>query len=207
MPPITAAVFTAKEHMLLRIIIYLLQFLLCLIQVTLSYRRFRNRLRQVQTTTHLTAIRRRNSHYCLSNSPSLQTRNSNGLFLLNHPAYSIPAFNGRECLVRIHREITDLLHYQSHVRLAAASHLLPSTRTANQQEREVIIEFLKEERACIRTLWALLDMAENNDVKLQGLYEDSPVTADYYNMVRTPTLCKPDTSDRPYLFSLSTYLI
>jgi hypothetical protein len=28
-----------------------------------------------------------------------------------------------------------------------------------------------------------------------------------YNMVRTPTLCKPDTSDRPYLFSLSTYLI
>jgi hypothetical protein len=28
-----------------------------------------------------------------------------------------------------------------------------------------------------------------------------------YNTVRTPTLCKPDTSDRPYLFSLSTYLI
>jgi hypothetical protein len=28
-----------------------------------------------------------------------------------------------------------------------------------------------------------------------------------YNTVWTPTLCKPDTSDRPYLFSLSTYLI
>jgi hypothetical protein len=95
-----------------------------------------------------------------------------------NPAYSVPAFNGREHLVRIHQEITDLLHYQSHIRLAAASHLPPGTRTANQQEREAIIKFLKEERAGIRTLWALLDMAENNDVELQGLYKDSPVTAD-----------------------------
>jgi hypothetical protein len=95
-----------------------------------------------------------------------------------NPAYSVLAFNGRECLVRIHQEITDLLHYQSHIHLAAASHLPPGTCSANQQEREVIIEFLKEERSCIRTLRALLDMAENNDVELQGLYEDSPVTAD-----------------------------
>jgi hypothetical protein len=96
-----------------------------------------------------------------------------------NPTYSVLAFNGRERLVRIHQEITDLLHYQLHVRLAAAaSHLPPSTHTANQQEREAIIEFLKEERACIRTLRALLDMAENNEVELQGLYKDSPVTAD-----------------------------
>jgi hypothetical protein len=91
-----------------------------------------------------------------------------------NPTYSIPAFNGHERLIRIHQEITDLLHYQSHVRLAAASHLPPGTRSANQQEREAIIEFLKEERSRIRTL---LDMAKNNDVELQGLYEDSPVTA------------------------------
>jgi hypothetical protein len=97
---------------------------------------------------------------------------------LTNPAYSIPAFNVREHLVRIHQEITDLLHYQSHVRLTATSHLPPGTHTTNQQEREVIIEFLKEERARIRTLWALLDMAKNNDMELQGLYEDSPVTAD-----------------------------
>jgi hypothetical protein len=97
---------------------------------------------------------------------------------MTNPAYSIPAFNGRECLVRIHQEITDLLHYQSHVHLTAASHLLPGTCSANQQEREVIIEFLKEECSRIQTLRALLDMAENNDVELQGLYEDSLVTAD-----------------------------
>jgi hypothetical protein len=95
-----------------------------------------------------------------------------------NPAYSIPAFNGRDRLVCIHQEIMDLLHYQSHVRLAAASRLPPGTRSANQQEREAIIEFLKEERARIQTLRALLNMAENNDVELQGLYKDLPVTAD-----------------------------
>jgi hypothetical protein len=95
-----------------------------------------------------------------------------------NPTYSIPAFNGHERLVRIHQEIMDLLHYQSHIRLAAASHLPPGTGTTNQQEREAIIEFLKEERARIWTLHALLDMAENNNVELQSLYEDSPVTAD-----------------------------
>jgi hypothetical protein len=95
-----------------------------------------------------------------------------------NPTYSVPAFNGRERLIQIHQEIMDLLHYQSHVCLAAALHLPPGTRTANQQEREAIIEFLKEERACIRTLHTLLDMAENNDVELQGLYEDSPITTD-----------------------------
>jgi hypothetical protein len=95
-----------------------------------------------------------------------------------NPAYSVPAFNGRDRLVCIHQEITDLLHYQLHVRLTAASHLPPGTRSANQQEREAIIEFLKEERARIRTLRALLDMAENNDVELQSLYEDSSITAD-----------------------------
>jgi hypothetical protein len=96
---------------------------------------------------------------------------------LTNPAYSVPAFNGHELLVRIHQEITDLLHYQSHVRLATASHLPPGTHTANQQEWEAIIEFLKEECAHIRTLWALLNMAKNNDVELQGLYKDSLVTA------------------------------
>jgi hypothetical protein len=97
---------------------------------------------------------------------------------MTNPAYSVLAFNGRERLVCIHQEIMDLLHYQLHIRLAAASHLRPGTRSANQQEWEAIIEFLKEERSHIRTLRALLDMAKNNDVELQGLYEDSPVTAD-----------------------------
>jgi hypothetical protein len=87
MPPIPAAVFTVKEHMLLRIIIYLFQFLLCLIQVILAYRRLRNRLRQTRMITHLTSIRIRDSHYRLSNLPSLPHNNNNdhGLYLPDQP--------------------------------------------------------------------------------------------------------------------------
>jgi ankyrin repeat protein len=43
------------------------------------------------------------------------------------------------------------------------------------------------------------------DVNAQGgLYGNALQAASHsgcYNTVRTPTLCKPDTSDRPYLFS------
>jgi hypothetical protein len=87
MPPIPAAVFTVKEHMLLRIIIYLFQFLLCLIQVTLAYRRLRNRLRQTRMITHLSSIRIRDSHYRLSNllSPPHSNNNDHGLSLPDQP--------------------------------------------------------------------------------------------------------------------------
>jgi hypothetical protein len=87
MPPIPATVFTVKEHMLLRTIIYLFQFLLCLIQVTLAYRRLRNRLRQTRTITHLSSIRIRDSHYQLSNllSPPHSNNNDHGLSLPDQP--------------------------------------------------------------------------------------------------------------------------
>ena len=69
-----------------------------------------------------------------------------------NPAYNVPSFNGCDRLVHLHQEITDFLLYQSHVRYAATASLPPHTTTANQREREMIIKFLKEERARIRTL-------------------------------------------------------
>ena len=42
----------------------------------------------------------------------------------------------------------------------------------------MIMEFLKEERAQIKTLKHLLDMADDNAAKLHSLFEDSPVSAD-----------------------------
>ena len=95
-----------------------------------------------------------------------------------NPAYNVPAFNGRDRLVRLHQEISDFLHYQSHVRYAATASLPPHTTTANQRERETIIEFLKEERARIRTLKQLLDAANDNAAELQTFFEDSPVDSD-----------------------------
>ena len=83
-----AAVFTVKEHTLLRIIIYLFQFLLCVTQVILAYCRLWNRLRWQQSIIDLTTIRRRihNSRYLLSNPLSMQHNNiNNGLYLPNQP--------------------------------------------------------------------------------------------------------------------------
>jgi hypothetical protein len=71
---------------------YLFQFLLCLIQVILAYRRLRNRLRQTRTITHLTSIRIRDSHYRLSNLPSPPHNNNNdhGLYLPDQPCLLRP---------------------------------------------------------------------------------------------------------------------
>ena len=95
-----------------------------------------------------------------------------------NPAYSVPAFNGRDRLIALHQEITDFLHYQSHVQFAMTKSLPPHTSATNERERETIIEFLKEERACIRTLKHLLEMADDNATVLHSLYEDSPVDPD-----------------------------
>ena len=95
-----------------------------------------------------------------------------------NPAYNVPSFNGRDRLVALHKEITDFLHYQSHVRFAATESLPPHTSAANEQEQETIIEFLKEERARIRTLKCLLEMADDNTAALHSLFEDSPVNPD-----------------------------
>ena len=95
-----------------------------------------------------------------------------------NPAYNVPAFNGRDRLVTLHQEITDFLHYQSHVRFAATKSLPPHTSSANEQEQETIIEFLKEERARIWMLKRLLDATDDNATELQTFFEDSPVDSD-----------------------------
>ena len=95
-----------------------------------------------------------------------------------NPAYDVPSFNGRDRLVALHQEITDFLHYHSHIRYAATKSLPLHTATANRWEQETIIEFLKEERAWIKTLRRLLEMADDNATKLHSLFEDLPVSND-----------------------------
>ena len=95
-----------------------------------------------------------------------------------NPAYNVPSFNGHDRLIALHKEITDFLHYQSHVRFAVTESLLPHTAAANEREQETIIEFLKEERACIRTLKRLLEMSDDNTAALHSFFEDSPVDPD-----------------------------
>ena len=95
-----------------------------------------------------------------------------------NPTYNVPSFNSRDHLVHLHQEISDFLHYQSHVWYAATASLPLHTATTNQREQETIIEFLKEERARIRTLKHLLEMVDDNTATLHSLFEDSPVDSD-----------------------------
>ena len=95
-----------------------------------------------------------------------------------NPTYNVPSFNACDRLIALHKEITDFLHYQSHVWFAATEVLPPHTSAANEWERETIIEFLKEECARIRTLKRLLEMADDNTAVLHSLFEDSPVDLD-----------------------------
>jgi hypothetical protein len=80
-----------------------------------------------------------------------------------NPAYSVPSFNAHDRLLRIHQEITDFLHYQSHVRFPATTSIPPGTRPANEQEREAILELFSFRRYLVTymtpSLYLLLDIS------------------------------------------------
>ena len=93
-----------------------------------------------------------------------------------NPTYDVPAFNGRKQLAEIHRHLSDFLHYQSHIRLDAATSLLPGTLHADRNERKAIITLLKEERLRLQTLKQLIDCIDMNTGEVLELYEESKVT-------------------------------
>ena len=93
-----------------------------------------------------------------------------------NPIYNVLAFNGRKQLAEIHRHLSDFLHYQSHIRLDAATSLPPGTLHANQNERKAIIALLKEECLRLQTLKQLIDCIDTNTGEVLELYEESKVT-------------------------------
>ena len=95
-----------------------------------------------------------------------------------NPTYNVLAFNGRKQLMEIHRHLSDFLHYQSHIRLDAATSLPPGMLHANQNERKAIITLLKEECLRLQTLKQLIDCINTNTGEILDLYEESKVTHD-----------------------------
>jgi hypothetical protein len=137
---------------------------------------------QTQTNTDdNTSHKHKNTRFALPTQQSAFTTSQQSTTTMaspsqTNPTYSVPSFNTRDRLLRIHQEVTDFLHYQSHIRFTATTSIPPSTRPAVEQEREAILEFLREERQQIRLLKSLLDMVDSNDHELILRYEDSPVT-------------------------------
>ena len=95
--------------------------------------------------------------------------------LTTNPAYNVLAFNGRKQLAEIHRHLSDFLHYQSHIRLNAATALLPGTLHANHRKHDAIITIIKEERLRLQTLKQLIDCINTNDGEILELYEESKI--------------------------------
>ena len=93
-----------------------------------------------------------------------------------NPTYNVLAFNGRKQLAEIHRHLSDFLHYQSHIRLDAATSLPPGTLHADRNERKAIIALLKEERLHLQTLKQLIDCIDMNTGEVLKLYEESKIT-------------------------------
>jgi len=94
-----------------------------------------------------------------------------------NPAFDVPAFDGRARYQEIHSEITDFLHYQSHVRLFAASSLPAEVPKPQNEDRNHIINLLREENKRIKTLKWLLDVWEQNNTDILDAYCNAP-TAD-----------------------------
>jgi len=94
-----------------------------------------------------------------------------------HSAFDVPAFDARARYQEIHTEITDFLHYQSHVRLFAASSLPAEIPELQNEDRNRIVNLLCEENKRIKTLKWLLDIWEQNNTDILDAYCNAP-TAD-----------------------------
>ena len=82
-------------------------------------------------------------------------------------AYDVHAFNGRTRLTEIHQLCTDFLHMQSHICLAAASHLPLGTLAANNNKCSTIRLLIKEERKHLITIKQVINLIDTNDAKIE----------------------------------------
>src|SRR6266550_3588841 len=93
------------------------------------------------------------------------------------PAFDVPAFDACTRYQEIHSEITDFLHYQSHVCLFATSSLPAEVPELRNKDRNRIVDLLREENKRIKTLKWLLDVWEQNNADILDAYCNTP-TAD-----------------------------
>ena len=83
---------------------------------------------------------------------------------------SVDAFDGRSRLGEAHQALTNFLHYQSHVRFAAAASLPQHVSPADNNERKEIIRLLKNEARTLNTLEKLITAIRANDKELLETY-------------------------------------
>ena len=83
----------------------------------------------------------------------------------------VPAFDGRRRIQTIHQEISDFLHYQSHVWLYTSAALPSEIPGPDDDARRKILALIRAEQRHLSTLCWLIDTAEANNKDLIEAYE------------------------------------
>ena len=179
--PATDASTVHHSLMNLWIIIYLLGYSMCLVILIHTYMVLHQQKmmlchKELQIWESREQIRRnsqrseQHSYHCKHINMSFPTPNPAPVSL---SAYDIQAFNGHTCLTKIHQLLTDFAHMQSHVCLAAASHLPPGMLFANEHEWKMICLLIKEEWKHLTTIKQIVDLIDTNDAEIEELYDES----------------------------------
>jgi hypothetical protein len=87
------------------------------------------------------------------------------------------ALDGRARVARLHQELTDFLHFQSHIRLYAVSQLPPFVSPPDTAAKRIILERLKEEQRRLGILKWLIDTIEANNKDVIETLEAASSTA------------------------------
>jgi hypothetical protein len=90
-------------------------------------------------------------------------------------AYPVDTFDSCECLAEINRLLADYIHYQSQVRLEAASNLPPLIHSADSATHAQIICCLKDEHCHLEGLKRLINNIDRTNEDLIHEYKDPPV--------------------------------
>ena len=85
-------------------------------------------------------------------------------------AISVDTFDGRSRLGEAHQALTNFLHYQSHVRFAAAASLPPHILAADNNKWKEIIWLLNNETRALNTLKKLINAIRANNKELEESY-------------------------------------
>ena len=96
-------------------------------------------------------------------------------------AYSVHAFDGRECLTEINWLLTDFIRYQTQVRLEAASCLPLFVSAADNGACNQIVTRLKEEHCCLKALKRLITGIDKANQDLIHFYQDPPLDSAWGN--------------------------
>ena len=87
---------------------------------------------------------------------------------------ALSALDARQRIVHIHQEATDLLHFQSHVRLPGL--ILPpppGTGPLNDETRERLAATIRKEQKVLHTIPQIIERAEENNRDALDILEET----------------------------------